>query len=211
MEKGQESKQKRKTPLTTIAISQDYAKKLDEYLNGTGITRKEFVELSVDYFQRTGFDLRGEAFDLSPLEKVAGRLEQSAKIIERHNEGAEAVRQLLQAVREQTAIQKQLPAPDILQKATDRVAELEHLIGKYQEKLDSLSEDRTRLIKERGEWEQKFYNRDKQNFILSEKLQTQSELLKAQSELLEKAKTELRHCKGFFTSANNAVLKELGI
>ena len=53
MEKGQESKQKRKTPLTTIAISQEYAQKLDEYLNGTGITRKEFVELSVDYFQRT--------------------------------------------------------------------------------------------------------------------------------------------------------------
>lgn len=53
MEKGQESKQKRKTPLTTIAISQEYAQKLDEYLKGTGITRKEFVELSVDYFQRT--------------------------------------------------------------------------------------------------------------------------------------------------------------
>lgn len=51
MEKGQESKQKRKTPLTTIAISQEYAQKLDEYLNGTGITRKEFVELSVDYFK----------------------------------------------------------------------------------------------------------------------------------------------------------------
>ena len=67
MEKGQESKQKRKTPLTTIAISQEYAQKLDEYLNGTGITRKEFVELSVDYFQRTGFDLRGEVFDLSPI------------------------------------------------------------------------------------------------------------------------------------------------
>lgn len=58
MEKGQESKQKRKTPLTTIAISQEYAQKLDEYLKGRGITRKEFVELSVDYFQRTGFDLR---------------------------------------------------------------------------------------------------------------------------------------------------------
>jgi uncharacterized sporulation protein YeaH/YhbH (DUF444 family) len=74
MEKGQESKQKRKTPLTTIAISQEYAQKLDEYLNGTGITRKEFVELSVDYFQRTGFDLRGEAFDLSPLKKSSSSL-----------------------------------------------------------------------------------------------------------------------------------------
>lgn len=112
MEKGQESKQKRKTPLTTIAISQEYAQKLDEYLKGTGITRKEFVELSVDYFQRTGFDLRGEAFDLSPLEKVAGRLEQSAKIMEQHNEETEAVRLLLQTVREQTA--KQLPAPELM-------------------------------------------------------------------------------------------------
>lgn len=166
MEKGQESKQKRKTPLTTIAISQEYAQKLDEYLNGTGITRKEFVELSVDYFQRTGFDLRGEAFDLSPLEKVTGRLEQSAKIMEQANEGTEAVRQLLQAVKEQTAIQKQLPAPDLLQKATNRVAELEHLIGKYQEKLDSLSEDKTMIIRERVEWERKYYERDKQNYAL---------------------------------------------
>ena len=120
MEKGQESKQKRKTPLTTIAISQEYAQKLDEYLNGTGITRKEFVELSVDYFQRTGFDLRGEAFDLSPLEKVAGRLEQSAKIMERHNEGTEAVHLLLQAVREQTA--KQLPAPELIAHAAEEKA-----------------------------------------------------------------------------------------
>lgn len=125
MEKGQESKQKRKTPLTTIAISQEYAQKLDEYLNGTGITRKEFVELSVDYFQRTGFDLRGEAFDLSPLEKVAGRLEQSAKIMERHNEGTEAVRQLLQAVKEQTAIQKQLPAPELIAHAAEEKAKAE--------------------------------------------------------------------------------------
>ncbi len=125
MEKGQESKQKRKTPLTTIAISQEYAKKIDEYLNGTGITRKEFVELSVDYFQRTGFDLRGEAFDLSPLEKVAGRLEQSAKIMEQANEGTEAVRQLLQAVKEQTAIQKQLPAPELIAHAAEEKAKAE--------------------------------------------------------------------------------------
>ncbi len=123
MEKGQESKQKRKTPLTTIAISQEYAKKLDEYLNGTGITRKEFVELSVDYFQRTGFDLRGEAFDLSPLEKVAGRLEQSAKIMERHDEGTQAVHLLLQAVREQTA--KQLPAPELIAHAAEEKAKAE--------------------------------------------------------------------------------------
>ena len=100
--------------------------------------------------------------------------------------------------------QAQLPAPDILQKTTNRVAELEHLIGKYQEKLDSLSEDKTMIIKERVEWERKYYDRDKQNYALLE-------TLKKQGELLEKAKTELRHCKGFFSSANEDVLKELGI
>lgn len=202
---------KKKPEKTTISISGETSERLELYCKANGILRKDFVSLALEYFERTGFDLQSNALDYSPLEKIIGELKEVKTTMQTSNEGTEAVRQLLQAVREQTAIQKQLPAPDILQKATDRVAELEHLIGKYQEKLDSLSEDRTRLIKERGEWEQKFYNRDKQNFILSEKLQTQSELLKAQSELLEKAKTELRHCKGFFTSANNAVLKELGI
>lgn len=116
----------------------------------------------------------------------------------------EAVRQLLQAVREQTDTLKQLQIPDLLKNALDRVNELEHLIGKYQEKLDSLSEDKTRLIKESGEWEQKYYVRDKQNFFCMQKLAEKEELL-------EKAKAELRHCKGFFASANDEVLKELGI
>ena len=146
MEKGQESKQKRKTPLTTIAISQEYAQKLDEYLKGTGITRKEFVELSVDYFQRTGFDLRGEAFDLSPLEKVAGRLEQSAKIMERHNEGTEAVRQLLQAVQEQTA--KQLPAPELIAKAAEEKAKAESKVQEQAQELQRLR-DENKTLRER--------------------------------------------------------------
>lgn len=146
MEKGQESKQKRKTPLTTIAISQEYAQKLDEYLNGTGITRKEFVELSVDYFQRTGFDLRGEAFDLSPLEKVAVRLEQSAKIMEQHNEGTEAVRQLLQAVREQTT--KQLPAPEQIAHAAEEKAKAESKVREQAQELQRLR-DENKALRER--------------------------------------------------------------
>lgn len=117
MNKEQESKQKRKTPLTTIAISQEYAQKLDEYIKGFALTRKDFVELAIDYFLRTGFDIRGEAFDLSPLERITNRLESSAKVMEQHNEGTEAIRQLLQAVREQTA--KQLPAPEIIAHAVE--------------------------------------------------------------------------------------------
>ncbi len=123
MEKGQESKQKRKTPLTTIAISQEYAQKLDEYIKGCALTRKDFVELSIDYFLRTGFDIRGEAFDLSPLERITDRLESSAKVMEQHNEGTEAVRQLLQAVREQTT--KQLPAPELIAHAAEEKAKAE--------------------------------------------------------------------------------------
>lgn len=146
MEKGQESKQKRKTPLTTIAISQEYAQKLDEYLNGTGITRKEFVELSVNYFQRTGFDLRGEAFDLSPLEKVAGRLEQSAKIMEQANEGTEAVKQLLQLVQEQTAIQKQLPAPELIAHAAEEKAKAEAKNEEQEKEIARLRSENSALL-----------------------------------------------------------------
>lgn len=164
MEKGLESKQKRKTPLTTIAISQEYAKKLDEYLNGTGITRKEFVELSVDYFQRTGFDLRGEAFDLSPLEKVAGRLEQSAKIMERHNEGTEAVHLLLQAVREQTA--KQLPAPELIAHAAEEKAKAEAKSEEQEREIARLRSENSALL----EYKEKAYRelcriRDEQKTI----------------------------------------------
>ena len=153
MEKGQESKQKRKTPLTTIAISQEYAKKLDEYLNGTGITRKEFVELSVDYFQRTGFDLRGEAFDLSPLEKVAGRLEQSAKIMERHNEGTEAVHLLL-------------PAPELIAHAAEEKAKAEAKSEEQEREIARLRSENSALL----EYKEKAYRelcriRDEQKTI----------------------------------------------
>lgn len=151
MDKGQESKQKRKTPLTTVAISQDYAKKMDDYLSGTGITRKEFVELSVDYFQRTGFDIRGEAFDLSPLEKVAGRLEQSAKIMEQANEGTEAVKQLLQLVQEQNNIQRQLPAPEIIAKATEEKVRAEVKAQEQEKELQQLKEENRTLL----EWKEK--------------------------------------------------------
>lgn len=138
----EESKQKRKTPLTTIAISQEYAQKLDEYLKGHALSRKDFVELSIDYFQRTGFDIRGEAFDLSPLERVAERLESSAKIMEQNNEGTEAVRMLLQAVKEQTA--KQLPAPEVIAAASEAKTAAEYhakeLAGEIERKNQRIKE-----------------------------------------------------------------------
>lgn len=158
MNKEQESRQKRKTPLTTIAISQEYAQKLDEYIKGFALTRKDFVELAIDYFLRTGFDIRGEAFDLSPLERITNRLENSAKVMEQHNEGTEAMRQLLQAVREQTA--KQLPAPELIVQAAEAKVKAESLAAERAKDLLLLQEENNRLrneIKVLQEYKEKAY------------------------------------------------------
>ena len=146
MNKRQESRQKRKTPLTTIAISQEYAQKLDEYIKGVALTRKDFVELSIDYFLRTGFDIRGEAFDLSPLERITNRLESSAKVMEQHSEGTEAIRQLLLAIQEQTI--KQLPAPELIVQATEAKAKAESLAAERAKDLQLLQEENDRLRNE---------------------------------------------------------------
>lgn len=144
MEKGQESKQKRKTPLTTIAISQEYAQKLDEYIKGFALTRKDFVELAIDYFLRTGFDIRCEAFDLSPLERITDRLESSAKVMEQHNEETEVVRQLLQAVREQTV--KQLPAPELIAKAIEEKVRAELKAEEQEKEIARLRSENSTLL-----------------------------------------------------------------
>lgn len=141
-----ESRQKRKTPLTTIAISQEYAKKLDDYIKGFTLTRKDFVELAIDYFLRTGFDIRGESFDLSPLERIAGRLENSAKILEQHNAGTEVVRQLLQAVREEAS--QKLPAPEIIAQAAEEKAKAESLAEERERDLQRIQEENARLRNE---------------------------------------------------------------
>lgn len=140
--KTTESKQNRKTPLTTIAISQESAQKLDEYLQGKVISRKEFVELSCDYFQRTGFDLRGSAFDLSPFEKLADRMDNTVSILEEKQINTEVIRLLLESVREQS--NRQLPGPELIAKATEEKI-------KAESQITALQKDVTRLEKENEE------------------------------------------------------------
>lgn len=75
-------KSKRKNPLTTIAISQDYAKRLQVLADKWGIDRKAFVEKAVEYFEKTGLDIRYYEVDINPIEKVAADLrEQAGKVI----------------------------------------------------------------------------------------------------------------------------------
>ena len=103
---------KSKPEKTTISISGETSERLEIYCRANGILRKEFVSLALEYFERTGFDLKSNALDYSPLEKIIGELNEVKATMQTSNEGTEAIRQLLQAVREQTA--KQLPAPELI-------------------------------------------------------------------------------------------------
>ena len=114
---------KNKPEKTTISISGETSERLEIYCRANGILRKEFVSLALDYFERTGFDLKSNVLDYSPLEKIIGELNEVKATMQTSNEGTEAVRQLLQAVREQTA--KQLPAPELIVQATEAKAKAE--------------------------------------------------------------------------------------
>ena len=114
---------KKKPEQTTISISGETSERLELYCKANGILRKDFVSLALDYFERTGFDLKSNALDYSPLEKIIGELKEVKTTMQTSNEGTEAVRQLLQAVREQTA--KQLPAPELIAHAAEEKAKAE--------------------------------------------------------------------------------------
>ena len=114
---------KSKPEKTTISISGETSERLEIYCRANGILRKEFVSLALEYFERTGFDLKSNALDYSPLEKIIGELNEVKATMQTSNEGTEAIRQLLQAVREQTA--KQLPAPELIAHAAEEKAKAE--------------------------------------------------------------------------------------
>ncbi|MTU79536.1 hypothetical protein GMD94_19330, partial [Parabacteroides merdae] len=92
---------KSKPGKTTISISGETSERLEIYCRTNGILRKDFVSLSLDYFERTGFDLKSNALDYSPLEKIIGELNDVKTTMQANNEGTEAVRKLIQVVQEQ--------------------------------------------------------------------------------------------------------------
>lgn len=137
---------KSKPEKTTISISGETSERLEIYCRANGILRKEFVSLALDYFERTGFDLKSNALDYSPLEKIIGELKEVKTTMQTSNEGTEAVRQLLQAVREQTA--KQLPAPEIIAQAAEEKAKAESRAEEQEKELRRIQEENDRLRNE---------------------------------------------------------------
>lgn len=95
------------------------------------------------------------------------------------NEGTEAIRQLLQAVREQTA--KQLPAPELIVQAAEAKAKAESLAAERAKELQFLQEENNRLrneIKVLQEYKEKAHRelcrvRDEQKTIGKIKVNTE--------------------------------------
>lgn len=77
------SKQRRKTPLTTIAISQEASTRLDEFVRQHKMTRREFVESALDYFEANHIDPRDKT--ITSLTPVIGKLEQIAAVMSNNN------------------------------------------------------------------------------------------------------------------------------
>ena len=132
--------------MTDKATIQPKSKPEKTTISANGILRKEFVSLALEYFERTGFDLKSNALDYSPLEKIIGELNEVKATMQTSNEGTEAIRQLLQAVREQTA--KQLPAPELIVQATEAKAKAESLAAERAKDLQLLQEENDRLRNE---------------------------------------------------------------
>lgn len=82
---------KSKPEKTTISISGETSERLEIYCRANGILRKEFVSLALEYFERTGFDLKSNALDYSPLEKIIGELNEVKATMQTSNEGTEAI------------------------------------------------------------------------------------------------------------------------
>lgn len=170
---------KRKPEKTTISISGETSERLEVYCKANGILRKDFVSLALDYFERTGFDLKSNALDYSPLEKIIGELQEVKNTMQTNNESTEAVRQLIQVVREQTT--KQLPAPEIIVQITEEKAKAENRAEEKAKELQRIQEENKLLhneIKVLQEYKEKAYRelcrvRDEQKTIGKIKIRTE--------------------------------------
>lgn len=151
--------QKRKNPLTTIAINQEYASKIDQYIKEFAMTRKDFVELAIDYFQRTGFDIRSEAFDLSPLEKITRNLELSLSTLESKNNEASILINILQSINENSV--KQIASFQEKAKFDDKLSYKDQLIEDLRKENAELAQYKDKAQKEllRIRYEQKIFGK----------------------------------------------------
>lgn len=178
-----ESKQNRKTPLTTVSVSQEMASRLDELLKNKypGMKRKEFLEGAIAYFERTGYDLQSDMMDFSSLEQLTSRLEASAKVIDEENQSRAEFKQFLMEMKQH---QLALPSSSDITMAAEAKAKAETELSIIKQELEKLKEE----------------------------IADTSETLGKRTKHLLMAKNELKRLKkGFWNKPDEDVLKELGI
>lgn len=61
---------------STVAISPDVAKKLDKFCQSNGMTKKDFISLSLSYFEKQGINPAKHESPKGEIEKVTKRLDQ---------------------------------------------------------------------------------------------------------------------------------------
>lgn len=107
----------RKEPLTTIAVNKSVIELLDKYLDGKNLSRKEFVEKAIIYFERTGFDLNASVSETSELQNAVAELKEETQKSRSFNT---SVLNLMQNIyNAQLANQKLIPAQIKAQKDAD--------------------------------------------------------------------------------------------
>ena len=142
-------------------------------------SKPEKTTISISGETSERLEIYCRALDYSPLEKIIGELNEVKATMQTSNEGTEAIRQLLQAVREQTA--KQLPAPELIVQATEAKAKAESLAAERAKDLQLLQEENDRLrneIKVLQEYKEKAHRelcrvRDEQKTIGKIKVNTE--------------------------------------
>ena len=82
------------------SISGETSERLEIYCRANGILRKEFVSLALEYFERTGFDLKSNALDYSPLEKIIGELNEVKATIQVLQEENDRLRNEIKVLQE---------------------------------------------------------------------------------------------------------------
>lgn len=174
---------RKKSQTTTVAIPRHLLDRLEAYCKRSGIMRKDFVELALEYFERTGYDLRSSASDLAPVQSLMIELQEIKETMQANNNNISNVEAIVNAIR-------QLPAPETMQKAADTEASLK-----------SIQADNEKLSKETERLNQKAD-------MLSEQLKRKDLEIVRLTEKLKTAIAELDRC-GLFSKPSKAIIENL--
>ena len=187
---------KKKPQKTTIAISGEVSERLETYCKQNNILRKEFVELALNYFERTGFDLRENAVDYSPIEKMVNELQSIKEAMENSQLEKAALASIVETVQKQAALQ--LPAPDIVLKAGEekatallQISTLEKEIQEYKENITNIENELQAAKKQNESLQLKLQDIQKKENDTQESLEKIEKENKSLLEYKERAHAEL--------------------